>query len=523
MLLPSLLSTALSVVLLLSPTLTHAIALPASQPQVSNTKTYEGTLSLIADTTNSNSKELTFSYTTVSPAKNNWVGIYPASGGGPVEEKYVSNSLVWKYIPDTTSGVVKIDVGSLANGEYIAFLLAKDGYKWLSRPVYVSLQSNNNNNGNGFLVETVTLKNGRQGDEYNAKIAGLVTPGYKPRFEKLSGDGWVSVSADGIISGVPDRARDSIVTIRATIPTTGQSSTLKATIPIKRAGSPLVPDLKVMTFNLWWGGTYINNYHSKQIKFIISTNVDIIGLQEAHGGHVQRLADALGWYFWQPKSGDLGIISRYPIVEDYGLVNASGGVRISLDGTDQQVNFWNMHLGYDPYGPYDFCFDKMSVEKVLQREAQSGRTPQIVDTLKAMGPQIRQAWNIPVILVGDANAPSHLDWTEELRSKNCGYANIPWPTSTKPAEVGLIDSFRIANPDPVEVPGITWSPIYPFHNGGTGKVEPQDRIDYIYHTGGRLQVVESRSLVVGRPGVYGSHRDNEWTSDHAVVVTSYKL
>ncbi|KAK6514605.1 hypothetical protein TWF281_004803 [Arthrobotrys megalospora] len=501
MLFSSILSAALSA-LILSP-----FSLVQAAPTV------EGTLAVVSG------EELTFAYSTPDPYNTNWVGLYRASGGGPVEEKYVSNSLSWKYAPDS-KGTVKLDVGSLAPGEYVAFFLSRDGYKWLAKPVYVSLKGSGPS-AFGFIVGSITSHNGRQGDAYKARVSGLISTGYKATFDKVSGDGWVQVSADGTISGTPDRARDAVVTVRATF-SNGQSSTLKVSIPVKRSGSAIVQELKVMTFNLWWGGTYINDYHNKQIRFIVDSNADIIGLQEAHGGHVQRLADALGWYFWQPKSGDLGIISRYPIVADYGLANASGGVRISLDGTASQVNFWNMHLGYDPYGPYDFCFDKMTVEKVLQREAQSGRTPQIIDTLKAMDPQIKQAWNIPVILVGDSNAPSHLDWTEKLRSRNCGYANIPWPTSVKPTEAGLIDSFRIANPDPAAVPGVTWSPIYPFHNGATGKVEPQDRIDFIYHTG-KLQVVDSKAVVVGEPKPHGSHQNNEWTSDHAVVITTYRL
>ncbi|KAK6498380.1 hypothetical protein TWF481_010971 [Arthrobotrys musiformis] len=502
MLFSSILSTALSVL---------SITLPLVHAVPTSSEAQQGSLAVIGG-----AEELTFSYSTTEPAKNNWIGIYLASGGGPVEEKYVSNSLAWTYVPEA-AGTVKVDVSSLEAGEYIAFLLAKDGYKWLSQPVYVSIKGRGPSVF-GFIVEKATLHNARQGDVYSAMISGLVTSGFKPVFDKLSGDGWVNVNSDGGISGTPDRARDAVVTVRATIPT-GQASFLKLTIPVKRSGSSIVQELKVMTFNLWWGGSYINDYHIKQVRFIVDTNVDVIGLQEAQGGHVKRLADALGWYFWQPKSGDLGIISRYPIVGDYGLVNASGGVRIALDGTASQVNFWNMHLGYDPYGPYDFCFDKMSVEKVLQREAQSGRTPQITDTLKAMSPQIKQSWSIPVILVGDTNAPSHLDWTEKLRSRNCGYANIPWPTSVKPAEVGLIDSFRIANPDPGTVPGVTWSPIYPYHNGASGKVEPQDRIDFIYHT-----VLDSKAVVVGEPKPKGAgHQDNEWTSDHAVVITTYKL
>ena len=103
-----------------------------------------------------------------------------------------------------------------------------------------------------------------RGDTYKAKIGGLVT------FEKMSGDGWISVATDGIISGIPDRVRDAIVTIRATISPTGQSGTLKISIPVKRSGSSIVQELKVMAFILWWGGTYIDNYHAKQIRFIVS-------------------------------------------------------------------------------------------------------------------------------------------------------------------------------------------------------------------------------------------------------------
>ncbi|KAK6330013.1 hypothetical protein TWF718_003440 [Orbilia javanica] len=509
MLFSSIFKTALSVLLISPLSFTHAIP-------TESTPSPEGSLSLI-----STAEALTFSYSTTDPARNNWIGIYHASGGGPIEEQYVSNSLAWAYVPNA-SGTVRVDVSNLEPGEYIAFFLAKDGYKWLASPIFVSIQPQGGE-GFAFIVDSVTLHNARQGDDYTAKIAGLAKVGYAPTFEKISGDGWVQVSTAGVITGVPDRARDSVVTVRATIPVTGHSSTLNVKIPVRRSGSSaLVPELKVMTFNLWWGGTYVNDYHNKQVKFIVSQNVDIIGLQEAHGGHVKRLADALGWYYWQPSASDLGIISRYPIVQVYGLVNASGGVRVALDGEAAQVNFWNMHLGYTPYGPYDFCFTNMSVATVLQREAQSGRTPQIVDTLAAMAPHIRDSRLATTFLVGDANAPSHLDWTPSMKTKNCGYSNVPWPTSIKPIEAGLIDSFRVANPDPLEVPGVTWSPLYPFHNGGSGQVEPQDRIDFIYHAG-KVQVLESKAVVVGTPSVYGQHQENEWTSDHAVVVTTYRM
>ncbi|EPS39585.1 hypothetical protein H072_6710 [Dactylellina haptotyla CBS 200.50] len=505
MLFSSIISAALSALLL------------APMGLVQAAPTIEGTLAVV------DGDLLTLAYTTTDPYKTNWIGLYPASGGAPVNEQPVSGSLVWKYAPDA-KGTIQLDVMSLAAGEYVACFLARDGYKYLASQVKVTIKGNTAPPGFGFIVPSITLRNARQGDPYEYDISGLLIGGTLVTFQKWDGDDWVDVSSKGLISGTPGKTdKDSTVIVRATS-SDRATSDLKVTIPVRKAGTTLVAQMKIMTFNLWVGGTHVNDYHKKQIRFVVDTNADIIGLQEATGGHTKRLATALGWYYWQPSSGDLGVISRYPIVQDYGTVNASGGIRIALDGEAQQINFWDIHLGYTPYGPYDFCFDKMTVEKVLQREAQSGRTPQITDTLKAMAPQLAPAASnkIPVIMVGDTNAPSHLDWVEKLRAKNCGYAGVPWPTSVQPAQAGMIDSYRVAHPDPVGFPGTTWSPLYPFNQGATGKPEPQDRIDFIYHKG-RLTVVDSTVLVVGSPKPSGSHQNNDWTSDHAAVLTTYRF
>jgi endonuclease/exonuclease/phosphatase family metal-dependent hydrolase len=127
--------------------------------------------------------------------------------------------------------------------------------------------------------------------------------------------------------------------------------------------------------------------------------------------------------------------------------------------------------------------------------------------------------SVPVVLLGDFNAPSHLDYTESLREKNCGYANVSWPTSTHPTDAGMIDSFRVVHPDPAARQGITWSPIFLTNNG---RPEPLDRIDFIYHKSG-MTVLSSEDIVVGNPSPEPNHQNNEWTSDHAVVLTVFEL
>ena len=323
------------------------------------------------------------------------------------------------------------------------------------------------------------------------------------------------MSVDGTLFGTPKSSAGTTKVIVEATGSSGSKAQLEVTILVLGSGSPLVKELSVMTYNLWVGGTQVNDYHNKQIRFLGSSGVDIVGLQESTDGHAIRLAQALGWDYWQ--GNDVGIISRYPIVEVYPATSNAGAVRIALDG-DKQVILWNAHLGYTPYGPYDFCFDNMDKDVVITREAQSGRTGQMIEIMDRMKEELKRADKTPVLLTGDFNAPSHLDWTDSTKQLHCGVGSVLWPTSMYPTMAGLVDSYRVVHRDPVAQPGITWSPIYLNNNG---RPEPKDRIDFIFHKG--LQVLESDTVVIGNPKPEPNHEDNEWTSDHAAVKAIFKM
>lgn len=459
----------------------------------------------------------TFEYSTPDPDPTNWIGIYHASGGGPDNEVYVQPSLVWQYTP-AAEGTAHISVSALEPGDYKAFFLAKDSYKWLAEPIIVTIPQDASPI--SFIVDEITLQNARRGDSFQAAISGLISGGAGStiEFTKVeASEDWVEISAQGAISGTPGpSSRRTQVVIEAAA-SDGSSARINVTIPVRRAGVQLVSDLSVLSFNLWHGGTQVNDYHKKQVCFLVEHNVDIAGLQESTGDHATRLAKALGWYVWQ--GGDVGVISRYPITQVYSEVSGAGSVKIALDGDESELIVWDAHLGYDPYGPYDFCFDNMTLEQVLAREAISNRTPQISGIMASMKGQLANTDEVPVLLMGDFNAPSHLDWTEAAKDLHCGKFDVPWPTSIQPTEAGMIDSFRVAQPDPVAVPGITWSPIFLTNNG---RPEPLDRIDFIYYKG-NLTVESSNILVEGNPTPEPNHQDNEWTSDHAAVLTVFGL
>ncbi|MFC5112218.1 endonuclease/exonuclease/phosphatase family protein [Kibdelosporangium philippinense] len=146
---------------------------------------------------------------------------------------------------------------------------------------------------------------------------------------------------------------------------------------------------------------------------------------------------------------------------------------------------------------------------------------QIKGVLQEMKPDLAAASRAAVLLTGDFNAPSHLDWTNR-----CGYDTVPWPTSVLPTQAGLRDSFRAVNP--VSTLGNTWSPVYRSspvgygHDEHKGEPEPQDRIDFVYYAG-MLSVADSKTVVGGKPTAVPNHRGNAWPSDHAAVLTTFQV
>ena len=91
-----------------------------------------------------------------------------------------------------------------------------------------------------------------------------------------------------------------------------------------------------------------------------------------------------------------------------------------------------------------------------------------------------------VILAGDLNEPSHLDWVESTKDMfEHNGCIVPWQTSLLLTESGFIDAFRQMYPDPATHPGLTW----PVNNEGipvsdlawAAEADERDRIDYIYY------------------------------------------
>lgn len=268
--------------------------------------------------------------------------------------------------------------------------------------------------------------------------------------------------------------------------------------------------LKVMTFNIFLGGDQVN--FAKVIEAIKASGADIVCLQEAEG-RTAEIAAALGWPY---AASNRNILARVPLF--------APPTAIGPDGNDLNYVFAevmpgkfvavaDVHLPSDPYGPYAFR-DGKSVEEILALEKET-RLPAMEAYIVPM--RALADAGTPVVIVGDFNAPSHLDWTAAMVGKRPQItAAIEWPVTKALADAGFTDAYRAVYPDPVAKPGITWSYGYPFPHLDAN--EALDRIDLIQVTG---PVTAKAAEILGDPAMPDTDIPvSPWPSDHRAVVAT---
>jgi len=274
-------------------------------------------------------------------------------------------------------------------------------------------------------------------------------------------------------------------------------------------------EITLLSFNVWVGGTVINDGQFKVLNAILMSGADMVGISEARNNIGTFVADKLGWYRYVTNNDD--IVSRFPIRKTWKS-RKGVGAEIELEN-GKMIVLKTVHLHYTPYGPYRACFNSASVEQIINEETTSGRLGEINSALSSINTYLKSS--TPTFLMGDLNTPSHLDWIEATAEQHCGYV-VEWPVTKAIADSGMIDAFREAYPDPAVFPGITWSPIYETYLNN-GKPEPMDRIDFIYYSGDSLEMKNTEIFVVGTPEQLPLHHNNEWPSDHAAVVSTFSI
>jgi endonuclease/exonuclease/phosphatase family metal-dependent hydrolase len=266
-------------------------------------------------------------------------------------------------------------------------------------------------------------------------------------------------------------------------------------------------EVRVMTFNIFLGGDQVS--FTRVVDAIQAADADVVLLQEAEG-QTRAVAEALGWPY---ASSRAHAVSRLPLFDAPGSGPAYVLAEILPGGF---LALANVHLTSDPYGPYA-ARDGQTAAQVLRIERET-RLPEIRPYIRRLSEPARRG--TPVVIAGDFNAPSHLDWTTAtVGSRPHVRFPLRWPVSAALERAGFRDSYREAHPDPLAAAGITWTAGYP--HPFIKRNEAVDRIDQI-HLGGPATTAASR--LVGPAGV----RDVEipispWPSDHLAVVSALEV
>ena len=268
-------------------------------------------------------------------------------------------------------------------------------------------------------------------------------------------------------------------------------------------------ELRVMTFNIEWGGTNIS--FENVVEAIRLSDADIVGIQEAEG-NLARLAADLGWHYDLQNYA----ISRFPILDPPHANRLFVYVEVR---PDHVVALANVHLPSDPSGT-EFIRDGGLLDQVIELE-KAVRLESLKPYLDVLEPVVRN--NTPVFLTGDFNAPSHADWVEEMVDTR-PFLRYPvdWPVSRAVESAGFKDSWRDVHPNPKTDPGLTWwAGRPPLESYAPGANDPQDRIDFVWFAGSANVLA---SELIGEPGAENVTLSvSPWPSDHRAVVSTFSV
>lgn len=327
------------------------------------------------------------------------------------------------------------------------------------------------------------------------------------------------------------------ITILVIFPCNGTSEQLQVTAP---------ESLSVMTWNIWGELNQDPRYtvngetaRRRTIEIIKESKADIIAMIETYGSAAD-IAKSLDFYHSTPHpKANLCIFSRYKLT-DFGT--PKGLSSFSFIGATAHISETQkvrVHCIWLTSGGRHIV--EIKNKELSDRDFVLGDTNR-ANMMKAFlgHPEVKadiaMHEDIPIIVAGDFNCVTHLDYNKATKSLTYGREFDVAPTHDLILNRGFLDTYRNVNPNITkDTLGYTWTTVGPefIYKSGLGFVPLEDdahphleyrnpyaRIDFIYSLG-NLKPVTSNVIKY-----YGSNTKRsfpEFPSDHAAVITTFKL
>lgn len=317
-------------------------------------------------------------------------------------------------------------------------------------------------------------------------------------------------------------------------------------------------EITVLQWNIWQEGTVVPGGYDAIVNEIVRIKPDFVTLSEVrnykNSNFTARLCNSLkekGFQYYSFFSHDSGLLSRYPITDSltvFPLNNDHGSIyRLSCMVNGRKMAVYTAHLDYLNCAYYNARgYDgstwkeisiPTSVDEIMKVNIASLRDDAIRKFIAQAKEDISLGYQ--VIIGGDFNEPSHLDWIIDNKDlyDHHGFV-IPWTVTSLLEKEGFTDSYRKIFPNPLTHPGFT----YPSDNelikvdklAWAPKADERDRIDFVFYKGKKIKATQA--IVFGPKGsILRSQRVLEvsqdkfllplgvWPTDHKGLLVTFEL
>ena len=315
----------------------------------------------------------------------------------------------------------------------------------------------------------------------------------------------------------------------------------------------------VLQWNIWQEGTIIPGGYDAIVNEIVRLKPDFVTFSEVRNYHNTRFCDRIvqslkekGKTYYSFYSYDSGLLSRHPITDSTTVFpekNDHGSIyRMTSHIDGHKIAIYTAHLDYlnDAYynvRGYDGSTWKpipipQTVLEVLKVNNASLRDDAIREFIATAKKDIAEG--TIVILGGDFNEPSHLDWIRETKDLyDHNGLIIPWTVTLILDNNGFIDTYRTLYSNGLDYPGFTFpadNPLRPAEKlTWTPNADERERIDYVFYYPHKNLKLEDAIIFGPKGSIVKSQRLEEtskdlflkpegtWPTDHKGLLVTFKL
>ncbi len=320
--------------------------------------------------------------------------------------------------------------------------------------------------------------------------------------------------------------------------------------------------LRILQLNLWVQGENVAGGTDAIVDIIDTSEADVVFLCETNGSR-ERFLDYLSEqlaargksYEHDSLYQSMGILSRYSLSQADTCIRLEDPFRpnpvckATIRVQNREIALYSVHWDwthnecYMPRGYSGSTWKKLpapadNADTVLEANRMAFREEGVAALLDDARTEIAKG-NI-VILGGDFNEPSHLDWQQDTRlMRDHNNLVINWDCSSMLISAGFCDAYRKLYPNPVTHPGFT----FPAGNryADINKLtwlpdkDERDRIDFIYYykdSGLKLvntQIIGPRQDILHGKICPSDSLDNIlepptiWPSDHKGIIATFTI